>query len=354
MSRARIVVVGAGVMGRRHVEYVDASDCAELTAICDSDPQAASLAAQYGVPLFHDHIEALDLASPDGVIVATPTRLHEEVALACIRRGIVPLVEKPITAALDEGRRLVNEASDAGIPLLVGHHRRYHPRIRRLWELVHGGVIGSLIGVSMLWTVKKPDDYYDILWRTRAGGGPVLTNLIHEIDSLRYVCGEIVSVYAATSSATRGFEVEDTAAITLEFAGGVVGSVFLSDATPAPWSYELTMFENPSYAHEAQNCAFFFGTEGSLAFPKMELWRYAAAAEKGWHQPLTQEERMPTDADPLAAQLAHFCRVIGGEEQPFVSGEEGVRTLAATLAVLTSGREKRPVSVGTVEATVCV
>ena len=302
MSRARIVVVGAGVMGRRHVEYIETSSCADLAAVCDRDARAATLAAQYGVPLFHDYTEALDLAAPDGAIIAAPTQLHEEIALACIRRGIAPLVEKPITASLDEGRRLVDEACAAGVPLLVGHHRRYHPRIRRLRELVNGGAIGSLVGVSMLWTVKKPDDYYDTLWRTRAGGGPVLTNLIHEIDSLRYVCGEIVSVYAATSSATRGYEVEDTAAITLEFAGGVVGSVFLSDATPSPWSYELTMFENPAYAHVSGNCAFFFGNEGSLAFPKMELWRYAGGGERGWHEPLVQEERAPDDDDPLAAQ----------------------------------------------------
>ena len=172
----------------------------------------------------------------------------------------------------------------------------------------------------------------------------MLINLIHEIDTLRYVCGEITSVYAATSSETRGFEVEDTAAITLSFAGGVVGSIFLSDATPSPWSYELTMFENPSYAHVAENCAFFFGTEGSLAFPKMELWRYPSNGNAGWEHPLERELRAPADADPLAAQLAHFCRVIEREEAPLVSGEEGVRTLAATQAVLTSGREKRPVA----------
>ena len=103
----------------------------------------------------------------------------------------MPLVEKPVTAALDEGRRLVDEAAAAGVPVLVGHHRRYHPRIKRLWKLVKGGAIGSLIGVSLLWAVKKPDAYYDIVWRTRTGGGPVLTNLIHEIDTLRYICGEI-------------------------------------------------------------------------------------------------------------------------------------------------------------------
>ena len=332
-------------MGRRHIEYVNASGECQLVGICDPDARVAGLAAKNDVPFFLDAFEALDLAAPDGAIVAAPTQLHEELALACIRRGIVPLVEKPVTAALDEGRRLVDAAAAAGVPVLVGHHRRYHPRIRRLWKLVQGGAIGSLIGVSLLWAVKKPDDYYDIVWRTRAGGGPVLTNLIHEIDTLRYICGEITRVYAAASSATRGFEVEDSAAITLNFAGGVVGSIFLSDASPSPWSYELTMFENPSYAHVAGNCAFFFGAEGSLAFPRMELWRYPASGSAGWEHPLEQKQHEPQDADPLAAQLAHFCRVIRREETPLVSGDEGLRTLAATQAVLSSASEGRPVEI---------
>ncbi len=351
MSQPRIVVIGAGAMGRRHIEYIHASECCELAAVCDADSQTARLAAEFDAPFFHEYTEALDLAAPDGAIVSTPTQLHEEMGLACIRRGVVPLVEKPITTTLEEGRRLVDTANDAAMPLLVGHHRRYHPRIRRLWELVTGGVIGRLIGASILWAVKKPDDYYDVLWRTRPGGGPALINLIHEIDSLRYICGEIVSVFAATSSAIRGFVVEDSAAITLNFAGGAVGAVFLSDAAPSPWSYELTMFENPSYAHVAENCAFFFGTEGSLAFPKMELWRYPAVRAEGafghagWRRPLERELRTPPDGDPLAAQLTHFCRVIRRAEEPLVSGEEGLRTLAATLAVLASGREKRLVEV---------
>ncbi len=343
MRNLRIAILGAGTMGRRHIEYVNASDDCQLVAIGDPDARTAQLAAHNDVPHFHDEIETLDLAAPDGAIIAAPTQLHEELALACIRRGIVPLVEKPVTATPAEGRRLVQEAAANRVPVLVGHHRRYHPRIRSLWELVKGGAIGSLIGVSLLWAVKKPDAYYDVLWRTRTGGGPVLINLIHEIDTLRYICGEITSVYAATSSATRGFEVEDAAAITLTFAAGVVGSILLSDAAPSPWSYELTMFENPSYSHVAENCAFFFGTEGSLAFPKMELWRYPTNANAGWEQPLEKDQHEPADSDPLAAQLEHFCRVIRREEPPLVSGDEGVRTLEATQAVLTSGAEGRPV-----------
>lgn len=332
-------------MGSRHVQYVQASPTCRLAAVCDSDPSAARYAAECDVPFFHSYVEALDLAAPDGAIISTPTRLHLETALACIRRGIVPLVEKPVTTTLEEGRLLVEEAAAAGVPLLVGHHRRFHPRVKRLRALVGSGTIGRLIGVSLLWAVKKPDSYYGTLWRTRLGGGPVLINLIHEIDTLRYVCGEIEGVFAATSSAARGHEVEDSAAITLEIAGGVVGSVFMSDAAPSPWSYELTMFENPAYAHETANCAYFFGASGSVAFPSLEVWRYPEAADPGWHSRLQRRKLEPAEADPLAEQLVHFGRVISRGEEPVVSGLEGLRTLAATQAVLTSGREKRPVAV---------
>ena len=61
-------------MGRRHIEYINASGDCQLVAICDPDSGAAELAAKYGVPFFHDAFEALDLASPDGAIIAAPTQ----------------------------------------------------------------------------------------------------------------------------------------------------------------------------------------------------------------------------------------------------------------------------------------
>ena len=85
MSKLSIIVIGAGTMGRRHIEYLCASDACQLAAVCDSNSGAAALAAKHGVPFFHDPIEALDLVSPDGAIIAAPTQLHEELALACIR-----------------------------------------------------------------------------------------------------------------------------------------------------------------------------------------------------------------------------------------------------------------------------
>src|SRR5919204_36940 len=99
-------------------------------------------------------------------------------------------------------------------PLLVGHHRRHNPLIEKARELVQGGALGRLAAVAALWLVQKPAEYYDVGWRREPGGGPLLINLIHGIDDLRYICGEIVEVRAITSNAVRGFAVEDSAVVT--------------------------------------------------------------------------------------------------------------------------------------------
>ena len=70
----------------------------------------------------------------------------------------------------------------------------------------------------------KPEDYFEAAWRRQSGGGPLLINLVHDLDVLRHLVGEIESVRAFTSSATRGFEVEDTASVAIRFASGVLGS----------------------------------------------------------------------------------------------------------------------------------
>ena len=141
----------------------------------------------------------------------------------------------------------------------------------------------------------------------------------------------------------RGFAVEDSASLTLKMTNGALGSITLSDAVPAPWSYESTTFENPYFAHAPENCAYFMGTKGSLAFPRMTLWRYENPQQSGWNHPLTNHQLTVEPADPLTAQLAHFCRVIRREEAPLVSGIEGIKTLAATLAVHESAKLGRAV-----------
>jgi hypothetical protein len=171
----------------------------------------------------------------------------------CLRRGLVCPCwsEKPIAEpeTADRLRDTTTAAQRAGVALLVGHHRRYNPVITLAREIVRGGRIGRLTAVSAQWLLQKPSAYFDVAWRVdRKGGGPVLINLIHDIDDLRFICGEIASVQAMTANAARGNAVEDTAVIALRFADGALGTVTLSDAVAAPWSWEITSGEAANYA----------------------------------------------------------------------------------------------------------
>ncbi|MEM7134293.1 MAG: Gfo/Idh/MocA family oxidoreductase [Chloroflexota bacterium] len=341
----RIAVIGAGVIGRRHIELVMSSNRSTLAAICDPAPDVAKLAQQHAVPYFQQYEELFENMDLDGAIIATPNVLHVPIGIACAKRGIDLLVEKPIADTVEEAIQLVEVAEQANTQLMVGHYRRFNPLVQKARAVIQSGQIGRLVAVNVMWTLQKPDAYYDVTWRTEPGGGPILINLIHDIDTLRYICGEIQQLYALTSSDTRGLTVEDSASISLQMANGVLGTIIVSDATPSPWSYESTTFENPDFAHQAENCYSFMGSRGSLAFPRMELWRYADPQKSGWNYPLTQEQLSVDRSDPLTAQLAHFCRVILREESPVVSGSDGVRTLAATLAVQESARAGRPIRI---------
>jgi predicted dehydrogenase len=287
----------------------------------------------------------LDSAKPEGAIIASPNALHAPMGIACAERGVHVLVEKPIADTLDAARSLATAAERAGIALLVGHHRRYNPVIAKAREIIRGGSLGRLTTVVALWLIRKPDNYFDIAWRREPGGGPVLINLIHDVDDLRFICGEISSVQALTSSAVRGFPVEDTAVMAMRFASGALGTVTLSDTVPAPWSWELTSGESPVYPQRPENCYLFSGTDGSLTVPKLELWSYRG--EQSWNAPLVRETVEVVAEDPLTRQLRHFCEVIRGEATPRITGADAARTLATTLAVHEAARSGRTIEMTT-------
>jgi predicted dehydrogenase len=343
-NKCRIAIVGAGVIGQKHAALITASAVAELVGICDSDGSRVQVAQQFQVPFYQSVDALLTQAKPEGVIIATPNHLHADVAEICAAHEVHLLVEKPIADTLVDAERISRAAQRAGVQVLVGHHRRHNPLIAQTRTLIQQGALGKLIGVSVLWTIRKPDDYFQVTWRTqRPNGGPALINLIHEIDSLRFICGEITQVYAQSSAAVRGFAVEDSLTATLTFANGAFGSVLLSDAAAAPWSYEATTGENPLYFRTDEACYHFVGTAGALAFPTMQLWHYADPSRVGWQHPMTSNRVLVENADPLVRQLDHFCRVIQGTEAPFVSAADGTRALAIILALHKSAELNQPV-----------
>lgn len=320
-------------MGRQHYQHLQSLDQAQLCAIADPGPQAPAFAAECGVACFADHRQMLEQVRPEAVIVANPNALHVSTALDCIAAGVPVLLEKPVGIHLDEVRELVAASERADVPVLVGHHRRHNPLIARTRELIEQGALGRLTTATALWQLQKPDSYYDIPWRREPGAGMLLTNLIHELDLLRHLCGEVRQVQAFTSNDVRGFAVEDSAVIVLQFENGALGSLTGSDAVAAPWSWELDSGENPVYPRQAdQPCYLLAGTRGSLSIPQLKRWHYAEDGA-GWHQPLLQVEEPFAAGEALRRQLQHFVQVARRQVQPLVSAADAGRTLALVEAI---------------------
>lgn len=315
-----------------------------MAGIVDPAALGPALARELGVACYNSLDALLAATEADALVVATPNRTHEAVGTAAAARGLHLLVEKPIAHDLASARRLVAAAAQAGVHLLVGHHRRYNPVVERTRELLNQGAIGRLVAVSAHWMLRKPDAYFADDWRRNPGGGPVLINLIHDIDLLRHLCGEIVEVSAQTSSAMRGFSVEDTAAILLRFETGALATVLVSDAAPSPWNWESASADNPTVPAGQQNCYRFFGSEAALEFPNLKLWRHDGAPPGDWTMPLTASTLETPGAAPqtdaLRGQLRHFAQVIRGAEAARVTGADATRTLAATLAVQSAHARK--------------
>lgn len=335
-AKLQIALVGAGLIGRAHLARIEASPDCELAAICDPTGSARDLAAELGVLWFSSQREMLATLKPDGAVIATPNALHVPGAIDCLAAGVPVLVEKPLAESVAAAQELVAAQARTGIAVLAGHHRRHNPIVKEARRIVQSGEIGRLVAVNALFLIRKPDDYFDVAWRREPGGGPVLINLIHDIDNLRFICGEIESVQAMTSNATRGFPVEDTAALIFRFANGALGTATVSDATPSPWSWELSSGENAAYPQRDGHCYLIAGSEGSLALPKLERWHYEGKA--GWWEPLARAERSVGPVEPLAEQIRHFCAVIRGTEQPITSAADAARTLAVVEAVTEAAR----------------
>lgn len=345
MQAVKLAVMGAGLIGRRHAAHIAAEPGMVLSAIVDPVPGSRDVAMGTGARWYPSFDALLASDRPDGVVVATPNQLHVEHGLALVAAGIPLLVEKPIADDVAGAATLVGAAEEAGIPLLVGHHRRHNPMIRKAKEIVESGRLGRILTLSGHFWLMKPDEYFEMAWRREAGAGPVLLNLIHDIDLFRYLCGDVVSVQALASNAVRGNAVEETAVVILRFASGVLATFNVSDSVVAPWSWELTTGENPAYPQQDQSCYQIGGTHGSLTVPQLELWTHPD--KRGWWEPLRRERVPFVPDDPLRVQLRHFCEVIRGEAEPLVSGREGLKTLAVIEAVKRSARDGMPVVIDT-------
>lgn len=342
----QIAIAGMGLVGRRHADAIGQIKDIELSGVVDPSDAGKAEARDRNVPSFDTLEELFAAQSPDGIVLATPTFLHVDQGLECVERGCPVLVEKPLATSAASAEQLVVAAEASGVPLLVGHHRRHNPLIRKAHEVITAGGIGEVRAVHVNCWFYKPDSYFDEApWRKKAGAGPISVNLAHDVDLIRHFCGEIETVQAQAAPSARGFENEDVAGAVLRFNSGAVGTITVSDSIVSPWSWELTSNEYPIYPPTPESCYLIGGSQGSLSVPDLRLWAHQDG-QRDWWTPISATTLTRGASDPLVNQMRHFADVANRIEEPLVSGREGLRTLQVLEAIQESCRSGETVRVG--------
>ncbi len=340
----RLAVVGYGLIGQHHAAIINHTPGLLLVGVADDRPERRVAAEMLGCPVHADLATLLAAESPDGVVLATPTSVHAEQALDCIKAGVPTLIEKPIAASVTEARRITAAATATNLPVLIGQHRRYNGIIESATDALASGVVGTIRAIQATCWLAKPDSYFQAgPWRQARGFGPVSINLTHDIDLLRVLCGEVESVQAMTVASQRGHANEDLAVALLRFESGAMGTLSVADGIAAPWSWEMTARENPAYPYTASSCYLIGGTEGSLSLPDLTLWRHADRPD--WKTPIEPRTLAHESGDPFHRQMEHFAAVVQGKTAPAVPAIEGLKSLAVIEAILESARTRSVITI---------
>lgn len=191
----RVAIVGPGHMGARHASAVTRTGHELVTVVGRRQESADALASRYGARGTTDYGSVLADASIDAVIVAAPTYLHREYAVAAAEAGKHVFCEKPIALTLEDGQAIIEACRKAGVRLGVGHALRYFPSYANATDMVKSGRLGRPGVVRALRYNRYPRGGHNWFADVDKSGGVLLDLNIHDFDWLRWTFGEVASVH---------------------------------------------------------------------------------------------------------------------------------------------------------------
>ena len=171
MEKVRIGLIGLGLMGTPHARILKKVEECDLVAASDVDEKQKAVTEELGIKFYRNYEEMIEKESLQGVILALPNHLHAPIGIACAKKGLHLFVEKPIAQSVSEADRLIEAAKENKVQILVGHQRRFSSLVEKAREIVTGGELGRLVGVTITWALLKPGSYYEgpLSWRKEKG-----------------------------------------------------------------------------------------------------------------------------------------------------------------------------------------
>ena len=309
----RIGVVGVGVMGSNHARVLAELPGVTLVGIADPDRMHRERVVNVVGCQSVDTLDQLMELGVDAVTIAAPTHLHNELAHACIARGIHLLVEKPIASTTDEGRSIVAAARRAGVTLMIGHVERFNPAVEAIKQAIRGE---DILSISITRVGPFPPRMSNV--------GVVIDLAVHDIDLIRWFTdSEIVDVQPLMSSAVA--EREDIALLQFRTASGVLAQINTNWLTPFK-ARSVTVATRGKYVtgdlltRQVTEC-FGFQPDGAYSMRHLSVGH----------------------SEPLRSELISFVRAVRDGSTPPVTGEQGVASLEiATQCLETHEAAPRP------------
>ncbi|MEX2394656.1 MAG: Gfo/Idh/MocA family oxidoreductase [Actinomycetota bacterium] len=235
----RVGVAGVAGMGMFHVLTFGAHEGAELTALCDVWPKALDSAggAAPDAKRFTDFAEMCAADVVDAVVIATPNAFHIEAVTTALEAGLHVYCEKPLANTVGDCRALAELAERHGRAAQIGFQHRFQHGYASAKRIVAAGGIGPLRRADMRATAWfRPNAYFaKRAWRAsweQAGGGVLMMQAIHQLDSYLWITGAPTRVTAHAWSARPDVQVEDDVYAVLEFGDAARGMLSASTLDP--------------------------------------------------------------------------------------------------------------------------
>ncbi len=326
----KIALVGAGGIANRHVEAISAIDDASIVAVVDIiREKAVHLAGLCNATAYENMEECL--SGVDMVYVLTPPSFHRELAIKAIEAGKPTVVEKPIAIELADAEAMVAAAREANVKLMIAFNMRFRKGFMRLKETIQSGKLGDIVNY---WDQRLgmgvgagPN------WRTTEGllCGMSIESLSHDIDMIRWLLGEITDVRANVFESRKelpGFD--DNANIVFSLANGAIATIHAS------WS-----------SHLGRNSRGVIGTKGTAMVEGNGLWDLTNFHLKtlDMENEVIEVLNDELDVKSYREESRHFIHCVKRDQQPTITGEDGLMALRVSHAILASHRENRVVPV---------
>jgi predicted dehydrogenase len=339
----KFLIAGLGSIGRRH--FRNLIGLGEKNIVLLRTRKATLPDDELrGYPVETDLTEALQSHKPDAVIVANPTAMHLDIAIPAAEAGCHILLEKPVSHSLEKLDTLQQIVEKSGSKILVGFQFRYHPTLNKARELIQSNTLGKILTVHAHWGEYLPqwhpwEDYRQgYAARADLGGGVIIT-LTHPFDYLRYLFGEIESLWSSNGHISPlEVDVEDVAEIGLNFTSGAVGGV------------HVNYFQRPP-VHRLE----IVGTHGTLRWDNADgiLHFYKYPTSFGSYSDTPPAPVIESFSPPegfernqlFVAQTRHFIEVVRGESEPICRLEDGVQALRLASAAYRSQETGRVIKI---------